>query len=396
MRASLLALSTLLLVACSYAAAPAGSGVASTPDFRVYVNANGTVERLDSAASAVKKLPGDLLSTDGRRLYATYGPLLRSFDSGTGALLAELSLSTHDGRVGGQSPSGSYLAVISQSSLVSRFDVVAGSLAGPVRTAVLDGSYSFDALTDDGRWLYLIESAGGLDYRVRRYDLVGGTLDPNVLVEKGASATAVMNGERYASVAAPGSQTVYSLYYGRNGAFIHALSLGTAPIECIDLPGPQALDPARQQEWTLAMGGGALYAVNAAIGVVSRVNPDTVQVRSGTFSPPESPAAWSPFVEAKAKESFGGSAVVSADGSTLYATGLNGYVAIDTRTLKVRGSYLAGSRLGTLAMTPDGKALLAVRDGNRLVEINPADGTIERVLLSSYGPLDLLRVDPVG
>ncbi len=396
----MLLLTASLFAACSGSPSlPGTSSQSPGAAFRVFVDASGTVERLDSTSEVAAKLPGDVLSPDGRHLYAVYGRLVRSFDTGTGAMTGELQLPQLFAQVGGQSPSGTYLALTGASDLVSWFAVVSSKLIGPVRTAVLDGGFSFDALSDDGRWLYLIEHVdSSLDYRVRRYDLDQGQLDPNVLVEKGALATAVMNGQRYASIGVPAWRTVYSLYFGTNGAFVHALSLDQAPISCIDLPGPRAIDSARQQQWTLALSPAhdALFAVNAAVGAVSRIDLATLGVTSGSFSPP-SPSAesWSLVTQASAKELEGGSAVVSPDGKTLYATALHGYVAIDTASLVLKGSYFTNSSLNTLAMTPDGRRLLAVRDLNRLVEIVPADGRLDRVLLAVYGPLALLRVDPV-
>jgi hypothetical protein len=210
----------------------------------------------------------------------------------------------------------------------------------------------------------------------------------------------VMNGQRYASIPVADFQTVYSLYYGSSGAFIHALSLDGGPILCLDLPGPRALDPQRQSQWTLALSPGhdALYAVNAAEGFVSRIELNDHQVRSGSFSPPSPPAgSWSWAVSAYAKGwETGGSAVVSPDGKTLFASALHGYVAIDTATLKLKGAYLTSSRVSGLTMSPDGHWLLAVRDEDRLVKLSPADGSVGAVLLAANQPLTLLRVLPAA
>jgi hypothetical protein len=266
---------------------------------------------------------------------------------------------------------------------------------------MLKGSFSFDALSDDGRSLFLVEHLSGPDdYRVRRFDLVQGQLDPTILVEKGALATAVMNGQRYASIPVAELHTVYSLYYGTSGAFVHALALDGGPINCIDLPGPRAIDPQLQGEWTLALSPGrdALYAVNAAEGFVSRIDLSNGSVRSGTFSPPAAPAAVFSWVTQAAAKEFdqGGSAVVSPDGRTLFASAVNGYVAIDTTDLRLKGAYLAGSRFSGLTMSPDGRWLLAVRDQDRLVRLSPPDGRLDGVLLASNGPMALLWVGPAA
>ena len=395
-----------LLLACSGTAQapPASSSSASSTvsasGYRVFVRASDSIHRLGSDPAAGAKLPEGVFSPDGKQLFATYGTDLRSFDPATGALTADLRLPDYYGEIAGQSPDGRYLALTGDFNGATRFASVSSRLDGRVRSAMLTNNFSFDALSEDGRWVYLIEKiAGPLDYRVRRYDLDLGRLDPNILVEKGAEPTAVMNGERYASVAVAAYSTVYSLYYGKSGAFVHALALGGGPIQCIDLPGPRALDPERQVQWTLALSPGheALYAVNAAEGVVSRISLSSGKVSSNTFSPPAAPGSWwSPLTTARAKYGEGGTATVSPDGKTLFASALHGYVAIDTATLKLRGSYLTDSRVASLAATPDGRWLLAVRDDSRLVRITPSDGHVDGVLLSGLGPLSVLRVDPVS
>ena len=398
--ALLIAVLALLAGACSGSAPSPGSSTSgSAAGYRVFVGTSDSIRRLGSDAPKAAKLPAGTLSPSGKQVFAVYGTDLRSFDSATGALTAELRLPDHYSEIAGRSPSGGYLVLAGSENGATRFASVSSRLEGAVRSVVLTSNFSSDALSEDGRWLYLIEHASALDYRVRRYDLDQGRMDPNILVEKGASATELMNGERYASVAV--NSTVYSLYYGRNGAFVHALALDGGPIQCIDVPGPRALDPQRQSLWTLALSPGhdALFAVNAAEGVVSRIDLKGGQVRSGTFSPPSAAGAWwSPVTSAQAKEfdQGAGSATVSPDGKTLYANSLYGYVAIDAATLKLRGSYHSESLVSSLAVTPDGRWLLAVRDLNDLVRIDPASGRFDRVLLSVHGPIAVLQVDSLS
>ena len=380
-----------------------GPDAGSATGYRVFVHSPDSVRRLASTSDAASKLPLGVLATSGKQLYAVYASVasdLRSFDTATGALTAELKLPAYYSEIAGQSLSGGYLVLTGAENGATRFASVPSGLQGTVHSALLTNNFSFDALSNDGRWLYLIEHfTNGLDYHVRRYDLVEGRLDPNILVEKGASTTALMNGERYASVA--DYSTVYSLYYGKSGAFVHALALDGGPIRCFDLPGPRALDPQRQRQWALAFGPGrdALFAVNAAEGQVSRINLNSGQISSGTFSPPTAEGSWwSPVTTAQAKEfdQGTGSAAVSPDGKTLFASSLYGYVAIDATTLKLRGAYLTGSLVDSLAVTPDGRWLLAVQDLNQLVRIDPARGRVDHVLLSARGPLSVLRVDAVS
>jgi hypothetical protein len=402
--ALLIAALALLAGACSGSApAPGSSTSGSAAGYRVFVESAGYTQRLSPDSRTAAKLPPGVLSLDGKQLFAAYGTTLRSFDPATGAQTGDLRLPDYYGSILGQSPSGSYLVLAEGYSGATRIAAVPSNLQGPVRSAMLNSSFTFDALSDDGASLFLVEHVSSpLDYRVRRYDLNAGRLDPGILVEKGASPSALMNGQWYASVPSSERSTVYSLYYGQSGPFVHELNLdgGPFPVVCVDLPGPRVLDPARQGQWALALDGsrGFLYAVNAAVGTVSRIDLNKGNVSSETFSPPAAPAAawWTPVTQAQAKAGEGGSAALSADGKTLFASAVHGYVAIDTASLKLRGAYLTDHSLGSLAATPDGHWLLAVQDFSRLIRIGAADGRIDATLLNAGGPIEGLRVYPAS
>lgn len=402
--ALLIAALALLAAACSGSApSPGSSASGSAAGYRVFVQSAGYTQRLSPDSKTAAKLPPGVLSLDGRRLFAVYGTTLRSFDPATGAQTGDLRLPDYYGSIVGQSPSGSYLALAEGYNGSTRIAAVAGNLQGTIRSALLNSRFTFDALSDDGASLFLVEHvASPLDYRVRRYDLNAGRLDPNILVEKGASPPALMNGQWYASVPSSERSTVYSLYFGQSGPFVHELNLngGPFPVVCVDLPGPRALEPARQGQWALAFDGGRgfLYAVNAGVGTVSRIDLNSGKVSSETFSPPAAPAAawWNSVTAADAKSGEAGSAALSADGKTLFASAVRGYVAIDTASLKLRGAYLTDRRVGSLAATPDGHWLLAVQDFSRLIRIGAADGRIDATLLSAGGPIEALRVYPAS
>ena len=108
-------------------------------------------------------------------------------------------------------------------------------------------------------------------------------------------------------------------------------------------------------------------------------------------------AAWWPLLtQAGAKSFEAGSATLSPDGKTLFASAVHGYVAIDTGSLKLRGAYLNDRRVGSLVATPDGRWLLAVQDYSRLIRIAAADGRVDATLLSAGGPIEALRVYSVS
>lgn len=103
----------------------------------------------------------------------------------------------------------------------------------------LRGDFSFDALSPDGRSLFLIEYVSRRDpakYRVRVIDLRRGRLAPKPISDSHRLATR-MNGYPYARTTSPGGRWVYTLYSAPSDghAFVHALDTRTRSAMCIDL-----------------------------------------------------------------------------------------------------------------------------------------------------------------
>lgn len=71
-------------------------------------------------------------------------------------------------------------------------------------------------------------------------------------------------------------------------------------------------------------------------------------------------------------------AVLSPDGSTLYATGRTGLLVIDTRGLKLRRRYLSDQELNSLAIGAGGTILYTVAGTppgrGRLLAVDPQSG----------------------
>jgi hypothetical protein len=110
----------------------------------------------------------------------------------------------------------------------------------PLRTITLRGSFAFDALSPDGRRLYVLHYPqgvnGGIRYVVRSVDLRAGRLEPGAIVDKTEPA------ERMSGIALTrawsGSGTwAYTLYNGGDShAFVHALNTRSRTARCIELP----------------------------------------------------------------------------------------------------------------------------------------------------------------
>jgi hypothetical protein len=107
-----------------------------------------------------------------------------------------------------------------------------------VRTLRVAGDQSFDALSPDGRYLYLVEYVSAQDlsrYRVRAYDMRAGKLLAKPVIDRREWET-VMRGSPMSRLASPGGTWVYTLYGGGKHPFIHALDTRHVQAVCVDLP----------------------------------------------------------------------------------------------------------------------------------------------------------------
>jgi hypothetical protein len=148
----------------------------------------------------------------------------------------------NDGTSGGLSADGSTLVLTRIAKAYPRrhtgFAVVdTGPLA--VRDTVeLDGEWAFDALSPDGRWLYLIEQLSLRDptrYAVRVYDLNEERLLEEPVVDP-READEPMRGLPITRVTGPEGRWEYTLYAGGEHPFIHALDTVRRTSLCLDLP----------------------------------------------------------------------------------------------------------------------------------------------------------------
>lgn len=100
----------------------------------------------------------------------------------------------------------------------------------------LKGAFTFDAISQDGRYIYLIEYMTPEDptsYRVRAYDLRGARLLSKIVSDKRSWATD-MRGLPIARTWKQG--WAYTLYGANARPFIHALDTRNVSAVCINLP----------------------------------------------------------------------------------------------------------------------------------------------------------------
>lgn len=144
--------------------------------------------------------------------------------------------------VGGASADGSSLALVQSQgagAVSSRFAVVRRS---GLKTVVLRGVWSFDALSVDGRTLFLTESVGEGRYWVRAVDVATGRAG-NPIVTKSITPTSVevddgpMEGLPMDRVVTSDGVTVFTLYEGPAFPFVHALDVASGGALCYELMG---------------------------------------------------------------------------------------------------------------------------------------------------------------
>jgi DNA-binding beta-propeller fold protein YncE len=401
---ALLILTMSVLAACGRIS----SSHPATGGYRIFLesgfsNTVETVKVLDSGTGTVEReLPLGTPAPDWSRYYTVSqlagGARLMALDPASGGPLAQLTVPAgytlpniaFQGPTAGISPNGQWLALTSQDhapsgAITTNFLVGSSSLSDSFKTIHVNGDFVFDALSNDGKSLYLIQKMTDANhYRVRLYDVGAGLLTPQVIADK-RDSNEPMNGIRGDSAADATGNYVYTVYVRQAGPFIHALPLGQQFAWCIDLPAKAPNDMETQFRWALAVSsdGGSVYAANAALGTVAVMTtgqpPQIARTASVALNTTASPLAGL-ITNADAKGPRIGGAALSADGRTLYVLADRGVVAIDAATLKVRARYLESFQPETMRLSSDGKWLYVAQSSNsKLWQIDPITGAVAEV-----------------
>jgi hypothetical protein len=416
MRALVLAIGGLVVLAgCGRVpGAPIAGG-----DYKLYEAASTSssqqVSVIDSRSHSVERtLPLGTPSPDWSHLYTVEGNNLIDVDPQTGATLRTLRLpgdfrlppATSSGVPGGLSQNGRWL-VLESTDLTSsgipyatHLLVVDTTDARAAQQVNLNGLFGFDAVSNDGRRIFLIEYLDGNQYHVRFYDLSAGRLDPNVVVDKSDSSSA-MAGVRLSGIASHDGQWLYSVYVRSDtSAFIHALNLDVPFAVCLDLPGSGYSTNPDEFQWSLAMNaaGTHLYAANGATGIVTDLpigGGTPGQMRAARLNNSQSGGTFG-VMNVDAKEFGGNAAAVSPDGRTLVIAGKTGLVWIDTASMRAGDRQLSNWRIWSLGMSPDGSTVYAVNDAGMIAELSMAGGHSSTTFGGAGGqPLALIRVAAV-
>lgn len=121
----------------------------------------------------------------------------------------------------------------------TRFAIFAPSGLRRRETISLRGRYAYDAISPDGRMLYLIQYVSETDqtrYLVRAYDLQRGRLLAGSIADRTQRGW-VMQGSPMARTTSAGGRFVYTLYENVGGyPFVHALDTVRGVAHCVGLP----------------------------------------------------------------------------------------------------------------------------------------------------------------
>jgi hypothetical protein len=155
-------------------------------------------------------------------------------------------------------------------------------------TLILPGTFAFDAVSPDGKHLYLIQHQSVDDvqhYVVRAYDLAAHRLLPGRVADK-TQQRWVMQGFAASRVESPSGRWVYTLYANPGGyPFIHALDTVHGVAHCVGIPW-SATDGDQLAVFNFAL---ALKATSLTVGPASGRPYRVVDVRTWKVTRPTKP-----------------------------------------------------------------------------------------------------------
>ena len=225
------------------------------------------------------------------------------------------------------------------------------------RVVELPGALDFDAISPDGRILYVVQHLDGEGgYQVRAVDLPAGTMRPDIITDKRNLGEA-MAGWPLAQLRSP-SGMVLTLYRGTDHPFIHALNTAEAWAVCIDLPGGE--DATDERDWGLAAstGWGSLLAVNATRGLAVDLDPRAHRPPDGHAGGRARPRRSSSRSSATSTAGPSAAGRGDVDGSFIYRGRRRRHGRLAADLSSGGGCFRAeGASIGLL---PDGRTLFAL------------------------------------
>jgi MYXO-CTERM domain-containing protein len=236
--------------------------------------------------TVVQRVRGNGFVGRSRRIAGAYGVPGAAYDgSNTGLSFNERTL---------------VLAAMDARATRTRLLVLDARPLRPRDAIVLPGHLTVDAISPDGRWLYLIRylSVRNNHYEVRAYDLLQRRLVPGAIVDP-REPDEKMQGFPITRTTSADGRWAYTLYANPEGApFIHALDTERRTAACIDLDDLTMEDTSDAR---LAVAGGTLR-VEGRAGPLALVDTRTFAVRR----PGETAASAAPRRAASSGDDDGG------------------------------------------------------------------------------------------
>jgi hypothetical protein len=154
----------------------------------------------------------------------------------------------------------------------------------PLRSIRLSGAFAFDALSPDGRRLFVLHYPqgvnGGIRYVVRSVSLRTGRLEPGAIVDK-TEPSERMSGVALARAWSRDGIWAYTLYNGGTShAFVHALNTRTRVARCIDLPWAGEAQSVLDGVGMAAARDGVLTLTGRSGAVLARIDTRTFSVQA--------------------------------------------------------------------------------------------------------------------
>jgi hypothetical protein len=202
----------------------------------------------------------------------------------------------YDGTATGLSADGGTLVLASPRAGFPRrhsgFAVLDARQLRPRFAFRLRGEFTLDAVSPDGRRLFLIEQTSRRDlsrYAVRAYDIGTRRLDPRPVVDP-AEADEPMRGSPIARASSADGRWAYTLYDG-NGThpFIHALDTAQARARCVDLDQLAGRDDLPSLGLTVDRDGGIVVHQPSTRRPLLVVDPRSFRVRAPAAARPRAP-----------------------------------------------------------------------------------------------------------
>jgi hypothetical protein len=220
------------------------------------------------------------------------GPLRERRIHGTFSLPAV----AYDGSPAGLSTDGRTLVLISPRTRYPRkrttFAVIDAKTLRVRRHIGLKGDFSFDAISPDGRLMYLVEynPRNFGEYEVRAYDIPARRLLPKPIVDP-REPDEEMYGVPVTRATSADGRWAYTLYDSSEHPFVHALDTSGRTAVCIDLD-----DLAKVWGMTLELRGRALEVVGQAGRVRATIDTRTHRLVEPAARPVEDAGtSWLPI-----------------------------------------------------------------------------------------------------